>query len=323
MAGVTDLPFRHLCVANGAAAAVSEMLSANPLLRKTRKSLQRMNHNQEAGLKWVQIAGAEADLLAQAAQYNAKLGADIIDINMGCPAKKVCNKAAGSALLANPFRVKQILESVVESVNIPVTLKIRTGTDADSRNALEIAAIAEQSGIQALSIHGRTRACKFNGDAEYQTIARVKQAVTIPVIANGDISSPLKAKTVLDFTAADGIMVGRAAQGRPWIFKEINHFLKTGEHYQAPSTEEIAIILFGHVQALHQFYGLHLGIRIARKHVGWYLNNFTVAKQLRKQFNQIIDASLQLYWIEQLSQKITIEFSPREQYQSLQLVNAS
>jgi tRNA-dihydrouridine synthase B len=305
MAGVTDLPFRKLCMVHGAGAAVSEMIAADPSLWQTKKSQKRLDHCDEAGLRWIQIAGSEAHQLAHAAKHNANLGADIIDINMGCPAKKVCNKAAGSALLANPAKVREILHRVVDAVQIPVTLKIRTGSDPDSRNALEIAAIAEEAGIQALSIHGRTRAEKFTGNAEYQTIAAVKKAVAIPVIANGDIKTGLNAKTILDFTAADGIMIGRAAQGRPWIFSEINYYLNTGKSLALPSLEKIIDTLRVHVQHLHQFYGLYMGVKIARKHVGWYLNNLQAGKEFRKVFNQIEEPMLQLKWIQQLTQQLS------------------
>ncbi len=307
MAGVTDLPFRKLCIANGAAAAVSEMLASNPLLWHTKKSQKRMDHSNEAGLRWVQIAGSEPEQMAQAAQYNAKMGAHIIDINMGCPAKKVCKKAAGSALLSDPKKVRKILQRVVDAVNIPVTLKIRTGSEPNSRNALEIAQIAEETGIQALTIHGRTRACKFSGEAEFQTIAEVKKAINIPVIANGDINSVLKAKTILDFTAADGIMIGRAAQGQPWLFNQIRHYLATGKCYPQPGMAEITQILLDHVIALHQFYGIHMGVKIARKHVGWYLENLQAGKAFRKDFNQIDGAVMQLNWIQQLATKFSLE----------------
>ncbi len=299
MAGVTDLPFRRLCIKYGASAAVSEMIAAKPALWKTQKSLKRQHHHHEAGVRWVQIAGADAALMAQAAKYNANLGADIIDINMGCPAKKVCRKAAGSALLQHPRLVGEILTAVVRAVDKPVTLKIRTGSDKENRNALEIAKIAEDCGIQALTIHGRTRACKFVGAVEYDTIHEVKKQVKIPVIANGDIDSPEKARLVLLQTGADALMIGRAAQGKPWIFQEIRHYLAHAqilENYRPLrlSEKDIGQILLHHVSALHEFYGEHMGLRIARKHVGWYLNDLPFGDIFKKQFNKIENAALQL-----------------------------
>ena len=294
MAGVTDRPFRQLCKDLGAAVAVGEMLSSNPMLRNTRKSLLRSNHKGESGLKWVQIAGAEAAMLADAALYNVEQGADIIDINMGCPAKKVCRKAAGSALLADEYLVEEICSKVVEAVNVPVTLKIRTGTDRENRNAVNIAKIAELSGISALSIHGRTRSDKFQGKAEYQTIRAVRDAVNVTLIANGDIDSPEKAKQVLDFTEADGLMIGRPAQGKPWIFREINHYLKHGELKEDILLAEVADIMMRHITQLHDFYGFEQGIRIARKHVGWYFNSYLQGRKFKQNFNKINDAKEQL-----------------------------
>ncbi len=294
MAGVTDLPFRKLCKAMGAGVVVGEMVSADPNLRQSRKSQLRLRHDDEPGLKIVQIAGGDAQMLAEYARYNVDNGAEVIDINMGCPAKKVCKKAAGSALLKDPELVNEILQAVVSAVDVPVTLKIRTGWDKAHRNALHIAKLAEDAGIQSLAVHGRTKACKYMGEAEYETIARVKQAVSIPVVANGDITSPQKAKFVLDYTGADAIMIGRAAQGRPWIFREINHYLETGELLAPPTTNEIAEILLGHLQALHTFYGEHQGVRIARKHTAWYLADDNTAKDFKQQFNQIQSANAQL-----------------------------
>ena len=294
MAGVTDRPFRHLCKNLGAGMTVSEMVSANPKLWNTRKSIQRSNHKGEPGIRSVQIAGTEPEIMAMAAQYNVSNGAQIIDINMGCPAKKVCKKAAGSALMQHPELVERILTTVVESVEVPVTLKIRTGWDTDNRNGLQIAKIAEQSGIQALAVHGRTRACKYLGFAEYDTIAQIKQSIQIPVIANGDISTPQKAKQVLEHTQADGLMIGRSAQGNPWIFREIWHFLQTGETLQAPDWNEIETVLIGHLQSLHQFYGEVMGPRIARKHVSWYLQEQADAKEFRSSFNKIDEAAEQI-----------------------------
>jgi len=312
MAGVTDLPFRKLCKAMGAGIVVGEMVSADPSLRQSRKSLLRLRHDDEPGLRVVQIAGGDAQMLAEAAKYNVQNGAQVIDINMGCPAKKVCKKAAGSALLKDPVLVDEILNAVVAAVEVPVTLKIRTGWDIENKNALQIARLAENAGIQSLAVHGRTRACKYLGDAEYETIRLVKQSVSIPVIANGDITSPQKAKQVLEYTQADGLMIGRAAQGRPWIFREILHYLETGELLPKISLEEVEQILLRHVAALHQFYGEIQGVKIARKHVAWYLSNdesLSVDKSLsldenrvgdisekkfRQGFNQIQSAGLQL-----------------------------
>ena len=270
MAGVTDRPFRQLCKSLGAGFAVSEMVSSNSLLWGSEKTRRRANHEGEVEPRSIQIAGADPKMMAEAARYNAEQGAQIIDINMGCPAKKVCNVMAGSALLQNEQLVAEILDAVVKSVDIPVTLKIRTGWDLTNRNAINIARIAEQAGIQALAVHGRTRACAYKGDAEYDTIAEVKNAISIPVIANGDIKTPEKARFVLDYTGADAIMIGRAAQGRPWIFREIDHFLKTGETLPEPEVTEIREIMLGHLANLYDFYGEFTGVRMARKHISWY-----------------------------------------------------
>ena len=270
MAGVTDKPFRQLCKQLGAGLAVSEMTTSDPRLWTTRKSLKRMDHAGEPDPVSVQIAGYDPAMLADAARYNADAGAQIIDINMGCPAKKVCNVYAGSALLQDEPLVARILSAVVSAVDVPVTLKIRTGWNRDNRNGLRIAHIAVDSGIAALAVHGRTRADLYEGDAEYDTIAAIKQSVSIPVLANGDVDSPQKAKFVLDYTKCDGLLIGRAAQGRPWIFREIAHFLATGEILEAPSSEEVCTILCGHLDALYAFYGEQQGVRIARKHLGWY-----------------------------------------------------
>lgn len=270
MAGVTDLPFRRLCVELGAGLAVSEMLSSNPLVWQTDKSKARMVHGDEPGIRSVQIAGSDPELMALAAQHNVAEGAQIIDINMGCPAKKVNKKLAGSALMQEPELVKRILHSVVAAVDVPVTLKIRTGWAPDHRNGVEIARIAEDAGIQALAVHGRTRACMYNGQAEYDTIKAIKQAIQIPVIANGDVTTPEKAKQVLAYTGADAIMIGRGAQGNPWIFREIVHYLNTGEELAPPTGSEIITVMREHLHELHHFYGAR-GPRIARKHIGWYL----------------------------------------------------
>jgi tRNA-dihydrouridine synthase B len=287
MAGVTDRPFRQLCRRMGAGLAVSEMLSSNPQVWKTDKSMNRMNHLGETGIRSVQIAGADPDLMAEAAAFNEKNGAQIIDINMGCPAKKVNKKLAGSALMQYPELVEKIVQAVVSAVKVPVTLKTRTGWDLDNKNGPDIARIAERNGIQAIAIHGRTKACMYKGFAEYDTIKAIKESVSIPVIANGDIDSPQKAKQVLEYTNADGLMIGRAAQGRPWIFREIDHYLRTGKTLTEPSMDEVCKIMLEHVENLHQLYGTTLGPRIARKHVGWYLQEKDTDKSFRKQFNAI------------------------------------
>ena len=270
MAGVTDKPFRQLCKQLGAGLAASEMTISDPRFWNTRKSIHRMDHAGEPAPISVQIAGTVPQQLAEAARYNVDNGAQIIDINMGCPAKKVCNAWAGSALMRDEQLVQQILEAVVAAVDVPVTLKIRTGWCAEVRNAPSIAHIAEQSGIAALAIHGRTRNQHYTGQAEYDTIAAIKARLRIPVIANGDIDSPHKAAFVLQHTGADAVMVGRAAQGRPWIFREIAHYLATGQQLPPPSLTEVRDILLGHLAHLHQFYGEPQGVRIARKHLGWY-----------------------------------------------------
>lgn len=270
MAGVTDNPFRQLCKKLGAGLAVSEMTTSDPRLWTTRKSLKRMDHAGEPDPVSVQIAGYDPAMLADAARYNADAGAQIIDINMGCPAKKVCNVYAGSALLQDEPLVGRILSAVVAAVDIPVTLKIRTGWNRDNKNGIRIAAIAENSGITALAVHGRTRADLYEGDAEYDTIAAIKQSVSIPVLANGDIDSPQKAKSVLEYTKCDGLLIGRAAQGRPWIFREMAHYLSTGAILPTPGAREVCEILCGHLEALYDFYGEQQGVRIARKHLGWY-----------------------------------------------------
>jgi len=294
MAGVTDRPFRQLCRKHGAALAVSEMVISDPSFWKTRKSIHRLDHTGEQGPISVQIAGGDAKMLATAAKLNQDMGAQIIDINMGCPAKKVCNKAAGSALMKDEALVTEILESVVKSVDIPVTLKIRTGWDKTQKNALSIAHIAEQSGIKALSIHGRTRACGYSGTAEYQTITEVKKQVSIPVFANGDITTPEMAASVLKTTQADGLLIGRAAQGCPWIFNDINYFLAHGKHQPLKTLKEIEVIILSHLKELHQFYGELMGHRIARKHVGWYLKSTSIHQNFRREFNKIESPKAQL-----------------------------
>ena len=286
MAGVTDLPFRRLCRRLGAGLVVGEMVSGNPDLRNTRKSRQRLDHTGEPEPIAVQIVGGDPDVMAEAARFNVTTGAQIIDINMGCPAKKVCNKAAGSALMRDEGLVKEILEAVVSAVDVPVTLKMRTGWSPDMRNAVRIAQMAEGVGIRSLAVHGRTRACGYQPTVEYDTIRDVKAAVSIPVFANGDIDSPEKAAQVMQHTGADGVLIGRAAQGRPWIFRQISHYLATGEVLPDPSTDEIRDILLGHLDGLYQFYGEYLGVRIARKHVSWYLQN-QPGDGFRKHFNQL------------------------------------
>ncbi len=287
MAGVTDRPFRQLCKRMGAGMAVSEMVASNSLLYGSEKTKRRANHEGETDPISVQIVGADPEMLARAAQHNVDHGAQIIDINMGCPAKKICNVMAGSALLQNEKLVAQIFEAVVGAVTVPVSLKIRTGWDKTSRNAVRIARIAETAGIQALAIHGRTRACAYTGEAEYDTIAAVKAAVGIPVIANGDITTPEKARFVLQHTGADAVMIGRAAQGRPWLFREIEHFLNTGEHLPAPEIAEIREVLAGHVQELYDFYGEFTGLRVARKHISWYTKGLAGSAQFRHRMNQL------------------------------------
>jgi tRNA-dihydrouridine synthase B len=273
MAGVTDKPFRLLCKRLGAGLAVSEMTNADPKLWHTRKSLHRMDHAGEPEPVSVQIAGYDPAMLAEAARFNVANGAQIIDINMGCPAKKVCNVWSGSALLQDEPLVARIVKAVVDAVEVPVTLKIRTGWNRDNKNALNIARIAEDNGIAALAVHGRTRADKYEGEAEYDTITAVKAAVRIPVLANGDVCTPQQAKHVLEVTGADALMIGRGAQGRPWIFREIAHYLATGELLAEPEPAEVAAILLGHLEHLHAFYGEQAGVRIARKHLGWYLKS--------------------------------------------------
>ncbi len=293
MAGVTDRPFRKLCKRLGAGYAVSEMVTSRRDLWHTLKTSRRADHTGEPGPVAVQIAGTDAAMMAEAALYNIDRGAQIIDINMGCPAKKVCNKAAGSALLKDEALVTEILQAVVAAVDVPVTLKIRTGWDRDNKNGLTVAKIAEQSGIAALAVHGRTRADLYTGEAEYDTIAAIKQAVSMPVFANGDIDSPEKARYVLNATGADGLLIGRAAQGRPWIFREIEHFLRTGEKLPALELIEVERILLEHLAALHAFYGDVMGVRIARKHVGWYLATLPGAREFRAHFNRLEDTEAQ------------------------------
>lgn len=294
MAGVTDRPFRQLCKKMGAGLAVSEMVTSNSLLYGSEKTLRRANHEGEVDPISVQIAGADPAMMAEAAKHNVDNGAQIIDINMGCPAKKICNVMAGSALLKDEPLVAQILKAVVNAVNVPVTLKIRTGWDKDNRNAIQIAKMAEDIGIQALAMHGRTRACLYKGDAEYDTIAAVKQAIHIPLIANGDITTPEKAKYVLDYTGADAVMIGRAAQGRPWIFREIEHYLLTGTHLLPPTVDEIHTVMLEHLHDLYAFYGELTGMRIARKHISWYTKGLSGSAAFRHHMNTLETTDLQI-----------------------------
>lgn len=290
MAGVTDRPFRRLCKRLGAGYAVSEMAASDPRLWDTIKTARRLNHDGEVDPIAVQILGADPDMMAQAAVFNIEKGAKIIDINMGCPAKKVCKVATGSALLRDKELVARILEAVVKACRpyeTPVTLKTRTGWDRDSINATEIAQLAENIGISALTLHGRTRCDFYQGNAEYKTIAAVKKLVKIPIIANGDIDSPQKAKQVLDYTGADAVMIGRASQGNPWIFREIDHYLSTGELLHPPTLLEMKEVLLEHLEEHYQFYGAHTGVRTARKHIGWYLSRFQSSDTLRRHLNSI------------------------------------
>jgi tRNA-dihydrouridine synthase B len=294
MAGVTDRPFRQLCRSLGAGLAVSEMISADASLWGSRKTVKRLDHRGEAGPIAVQILGSDPGMMAEAARANVEFGAEIIDINMGCPAKKVCRKAAGSALLQNEPLVAEILQRVVGAVDVPVTLKIRTGQDPLQKNGTRIAAIAEAAGVQALAVHGRTRACKFAGEAEYETIAAIKRRVNIPVIANGDIDSPEKAKQVLEATGAEGLMIGRAAQGRPWIFRQIEHYLRTGHKLPAPQPQWVAEVLLAHLSQLYEFYGERMGTRIARKHIAWYSKEHPGGARFRERINRTESARQQL-----------------------------
>lgn len=306
MAGITDRPFRMLCREQGAALAVSEMVSSQKQLWHSRKTQLRLDHTGESSPRSVQIAGIDPTQMAEAAQYNVENGAQIIDINMGCPAKKVCSVMAGSALMKNEPLVAEILQSVVNAVDVPVTLKIRTGWDLDNRNALSIANIAEAEGVQALTIHGRSRACAFKGEAEYETIAEVKSHISIPVIANGDIDSPEKAAEILSQTGVDAIMIGRGAQGRPWIFREILHYLEHGEKLPPLTTKEVNLLLNKHLKSLYDFYGEFAGVRIARKHIGWYCKhhfnqsvetNPVISAEVasfRKSINKVESAEIQL-----------------------------
>ena len=307
MAGVTDLPFRRLCRKMGAGLVVSEMVAADPNTWSTRKSRLRVQFGDEPAPRSVQIAGYDPQMMAEAALFNVQLGAEIIDINMGCPAKKVCKRAAGSALLQNPELVESILTAVVSAVDVPVTLKIRTGWDRQNRNAETIARIAEDSGVAALAVHGRTKACRFVGEVEYNTIAKVVDAVSIPVLANGDITDPQGAVSVLKHTGAAAVMIGRAAQGNPWIFNQINHFLKYDQPLSPPSMEECSQVMSEHLLALHEFYGETGGVRISRKHIGWYINPLPGGKEFTRVFNTLETTEQQRHFLQSFFLDLTCE----------------
>lgn len=304
MAGVTDRPYRQLCKRLGAGYAVSEMAASNPQLWNTVKTSRRLDHAGEIEPKAVQIAGADPGMMAEAARFNVDRGAQIIDINMGCPVKKVCNVMAGSALMGNLPLATRIIEAVTSAVSVPVTLKMRTGVDLEHRNAVELARVAEAAGVMMITVHGRSRACRYHGPVNYQAIAEVKAAVSVPVVANGDIDSPEKALAVLQQTGADAVMVGRAAQGRPWIFREIDHFLETGTHLPAPTWREVRDVLIAHLQDHYRFYGEYIGVRSARKHIAWYLDALSgptadaATQALRSAINQCEDVDEQVRLLE-------------------------
>ncbi|MDO4905967.1 MAG: tRNA dihydrouridine synthase DusB [Lautropia sp.] len=304
MAGVTDRPYRQLCKRLGAGYAVSEMAASNPRLWNSVKTARRIDHTGEIEPKAVQIAGADPETMAEAARFNVDRGAQIIDINMGCPVKKVCNVLAGSALMGNETLAIEIIEAVVSAVDVPVTVKMRTGVDPERRNAVRLARAAESAGAAMITVHGRSRACRYHGPVDYQTIAEVKAAVKVPVVANGDIDSPEKALTVLKQTGADAVMIGRAAQGRPWIFREIDHYLETGEHLPAPTWREVRDVLIEHLQDHYRFYGEFIGVRSARKHIGWYVEGLASAsadddtEALRRAINQSENADDQVRLLE-------------------------
>lgn len=312
MAGISDLPYRQLCRQMGAGMAVSEMVHSDPKVRDSRKSTWRSNHVGEVGPIAVQLVGVDAQVMATAARHNVDQGAEIIDINMGCPAKKVCKRLAGSALMKDERLVQSILESVVDAVDVPVTLKIRTGWDPANRNAVAIAKLAENCGIQSLVVHGRTRACGYTGDAEYQTIREVKQSVGIPVIANGDITTPKKARQVLSMTGADGVMIGRGAQGNPWIFEQTVRFLETDEIIAEPSYAERAQVVCNHVKKIYDLYGEHWGVKMSRKHLIWYTKNLPFHLEFRRQFNQLECASVQFDCIEAYFEMLSSAGEKRE-----------
>jgi len=315
MAGVTDRPFRQLCKAMGAGMAVSEMVASNSLLWGSEKTIRRGNHEGEVEPKVIQIAGSDPAMMAEAARYNVDNGAQIIDINMGCPAKKICNVAAGSALLKDEVLVGRIVEAVVKAAGVPVTLKFRTGWSTENRNALTIARIAVESGIAALALHGRTRACMYTGEAEYDTIKAVKESVSIPVTANGDIDSPQKAKFVLAYTGADAVMIGRAAQGRPWIFREIAHYLATGETLPPPEVTEIREVLLAHLDDLYSFYGAGRGSRVARKHIAWYTKGLKHSAVFRARMNTLESAPAQVEAVRLFFDGL-LDLAPRLEYEN-------
>ncbi|MDX1351697.1 MAG: tRNA dihydrouridine synthase DusB [Thiomicrorhabdus sp.] len=306
MAGITDAVFRELCRNQGASYTLAEMVASKKELWQSKKSSTRHVNLNDPEPRAVQLIGTDPQELADAAAWQVSQGAQIIDLNMGCPAKKVCSVSAGSALMAEPQKVQAIFQAVVEAVDVPVTVKTRTGTDVDNKNAFEIAQIAELEGLKAITIHGRTREAKFTGTAEYDTIKEVKRQVNIPVIANGDICTPEQADFVLKYTSADGIMIGRATQGYPWIFREINHYLKTGELHDKPSTFEFKQTMLNHTRGLHELYGEMLGVRIARKHIGWYSQHLPNGNQLRKTFNQLNSADRQLTLINDYFEQFSV-----------------
>ncbi len=322
MAGVTDRPFRQLCKQLGAGYAVSEMAASNPRLWATEKSARRTDHDGEMEPKAVQIAGADPQDLADCARFNVERGAQIIDINMGCPVKKVCNSWCGSALLQHEDLVEKILNTVVRAVDVPVTLKFRTGWNRDNKNALRIARIAEQAGIAMLTLHGRTRADGYSGEAEYDTIAAVKAQVNIPVVANGDITTPEKARLVLAHTGADAVMIGRAAQGRPWICREIDHYLRTGEHLPAPTVAEVRALMNEHLQAHYAFYGEYLGVRTARKHIGWYVRELPGGEPFRQQMNLLESTAEQLHAVDRFFES-QLGYGERLQYRPAGVVEVA
>jgi tRNA-dihydrouridine synthase B len=313
MAGVTDRPFRQLCKELGAGYAVSEMAASNPRLWASEKSTRRTDHAGEMEPKAVQIAGAVPEELAECAKFNVDRGAQIIDINMGCPVKKVCNNWCGSALLQHEDLVARILDAVVAAVDVPVTLKFRTGWNRENKNALRIARLAEDAGIRMLTLHGRTRADGYKGDAEYDTIAAVKAAVKIPVVANGDITTPEKAKYVLDYTGADAVMIGRAAQGRPWICREIDHYLRSGVHLPPPLVNEVRELMNAHLEAHYAFYGEYVGVRTARKHIGWYVRDLPGGEAFRQRMNLLESTAEQLAAVDGFF-KSQVRFGERLQY---------
>ncbi|MCC6610294.1 MAG: tRNA dihydrouridine synthase DusB [Burkholderiales bacterium] len=304
MAGVSDRPFRKLCRRFGAGLAVSEMVSARPELRQSAKTQRRLDHEGEPAPLAVQIAGADPQMMADAARYGAARGAQIIDINMGCPAKKVCSAAAGSALLRDEALVGRILEAVVRATDVPVTLKFRTGWDAGNRNALRVARIAEDAGIRMLTLHGRTRACGFAGRAEYDTIREVKRASRLPVVANGDIRSPEQARRVLEYTGADGVMIGRAAHGRPWIFREIAHYLATGRRHPGPLVREAHDAVLQHLHELYSLHGSDAGVKVARKHVHWYTSGLAGAAGFRQELNGLETCEAQLAAVDRFFERL-------------------